>query len=1087
MCAYTNFSEGGDGFMYKRDNIQRLMLFLMALMAFLCFIQKPTVVQAYSDGEVLDHPPVKGLSVDNYFVTGNFEGNAAGIISNDKAQIVGLTHGSSETSAIWSNNDTNYLNINQKQTLSMWVYFGSPDYSKGWSIPDGMAFVLQNDGPNAISNINGEVNSGETLGVWGSDNNPLTNVGDKEIGGVPTVAEQAIQNSFAIEFDTYANHYNNGKPVSYQKYTSNEGTINDLASAKDAFDFLPYNLDNGNNAFLYKAKDDQYSHIAWNYPARTSTYRQLNDLNPPAERTDFLGIKHTSGKSIIGLVHNMGTNDLEHNGVNVYLQKESQNSQNPLDSWRHVTIQYTPPVSGSHFAKLKYKVGDKNPVTGAAQTPKTDVTVPELDMTAFNMTAGEKKLRYGFTAATGSDASTTSAVIFETMPSLINAEVNAYTVDKTTNTRVYPKSKAEYDPVLPNQNDDLMDDDALAMTEAKKVHPDDDLSLNYMFHYIDGEKPASGMTETINVPTNVTVKTDSSGNIGKIHYVSANSIIPSKDVDIPASSLASGVLTCNMDDGIGDPEASDWVTARVELNATADKVPVGSTSLTVPATTARFSNENYEAQAVSTAFDIVEPATSLIITPTSSLKTNLQIGNGTTLTGNISLANDKPISDTDEMSIRTTFDDNDPQVSKETGTANDKFSIPMLAKDLPEGSHTMKVQLIDNNFQTADGPDTLISNELIYEINVTDKKVVVTPEKSDIKVTDNEPVTLTGTYQHSDKTSTTSEGDKSIISYTITNPDGTKQAKIDTTETNDGKYSLILKPFAYDKDADTALSDYKGNTGLKVGKNIVSITVSDPDNHKNDESAEVIVNVPDITPTLTTTDPIKNIVQGDEIDLSGIVGYDGDYKVTPSKLTWYIDANNHSTINSYSCDTPEATPQEQDFTIDPTANEMTDPTEQYTVSIYYTDPYGRKPESQVYKVNIIDKTAMLESTDYKFKSINASSGQRLVGREGTWDLQVKSVMTPWTLTAKASKMVMGAGGSNPVDLNGHMVFISKDNAIHNLNEPTFIRSDADVPGQETTDIAKDWKSDQGVLLNVDSGIVAGTYDGEVEWTLTNGV
>jgi len=1078
--------------MHKKRNIQRLMLFLMALMAFLCFIQKPTVVQAYNDNDVLNNPPIKGLPVNDYFVPGDFSGNTANLISNDKSdQIVELTNGAGQTSAIWSKNEAdNYIDINQKQTLSMWLYFGSPDYSTGSAaVPDGMAFVLQNAGIQAISNIKGKVNAGETLGVWGSDNDPLTNVGDDEVDGVPTVAEQAIQKSFAIEFDTFTNHYNNGKPAQYSIYKyPNDPTdkVNNFPSAHDAFDFLPYNHSDGDNNALYYANDKQYSHIAWNYPARTSSYEQLNTSNPPKLHKPLFGPSYTTGQSIIALIHNVGTDSGE-NGYDVYLQKESINSTNPLESWRHVTIQYTPPAIGSNDATLTYKVGDKNPITGSAQKPITDVTVDKLDLTAFKMGAGENKLRYGFTASTGSKAITTSAAIFETMPSLLNAEVNAYTVDNTTETRIPATVKDKYDPVLPNQNDKLIDDDSFAMTEGKRAHPNDDLSLNYMFHYLTGAKPAKGMTETINVPTNVTVKTDSNGNIGKIHYVSANSNIPNKDVDIPSTDLANGVLTCDMDDGIGDPNSSNWETARVELHATADEIPAGLTSLTVPATTARFSNENYEAQAVSAAFDIVEPATSLIITPTSPLKTNLQIGKGTTLTGDISLANNKPISSTDEMSIRTTFDNNAPQVSKETGTANDKFSIPLLPADLPEGNHTMKVQLIDNNFQTADGTDVLTSNELVYEINVTDKKVVVTPEKSDIDVTDNEPLTLTGTYQHTDNTSTTDEDGKSTISYTITNPDGTKQDPVETTETNDGKYSFTLKPYAYDKAADTALADYKGTTGLKVGKNIVSITVTDPDGHKNDESTDVTVNVPDITPTLTTTDPVKNIVQGDEIDLSGIVGYDGDYKVTPSKLTWYINANNHNTINSYSGDTPATTPQEQDFTIDSTVNGMTDPTKQYTVSIYYTDPYGRKAEAQDYTVNIIDKTAMLESTDYKFKSINANSGQCLVGREGTWNLRVRSVMTPWTLTAKASKMVMGADGANPVDLDGHIIFISKDNIMHNLNEPTFIQSDADVPGDETTEIANKWKSNQGVLLDVDSGIVAGTYDGEVEWTLTNGV
>ncbi|MFC6175455.1 hypothetical protein ACFQAV_01310 [Companilactobacillus huachuanensis] len=1055
----------------------------MALMAFLCFAQKTTVVQAYSDGDVLNNPPIKGLSVEKYFTPGDFTGNKASIISNTNAdQIVGLTNGANQTSAIWSNNDDNYLNIDQKQTLSMWVYFGSPDYSKGWSIPDGMAFVLQNDGPNAISNINGNVNSGETLGVWGSDYNSLTAVGDTRVGGVPTVKEQAIQNSFAIEFDTYTNHYNNGKPVSYFDYKTND-TVADLPSAKDAFDYLPYNHDTGDNAYIYNKKDDQYSHIAWNYPARTSSYEQLNTANPP--KSGFLGI--TSGKSIIALIHHMGTNNADENGNNVYLQKESTNSQNPVDSWRHVTIQYTPPASGSNNATLTYKVGDKNPATGAAQKPMTDVTIDNLDMTAFNMTAGENKLRYGFTAATGAGASTTSAAIFETMPSLVNAEVNAYTVDKTTNTRVYPQAKDEYSPALPNQNDNLIDTESLAMTEAKKIHPDDDLSLNYLFHYITGEKPASGMTETINIPTNVTLKTDSSGNIGKIHYISKNSSIKDKDVDVPASDLVNGVLTCSMDNEIGDLTGDNWEYARVELNATADEIPSGSTSLTVPATTAKFSNENYEAQAVSTAFDIVKPADTLIITATSPLQTDLQLGQGTTLTGDVSLKSGDTISSTDEMSIRTTLDDNEPQVSKETGTANDKFSIPMMAEDLPDGQHTVRVQVIDNNFQTADGTDTLTSNELVYEINVSAKTIVVTPDKTEVAVTDNEPITLAGTYQHSDNTSTTAEDGNSTIYYTITNQDGTKQDPVTTKRTNDGKYSFTLKPYAYDKTADMALSDYTGNTGLKVGTNIVEITVVDADGHKSTSPTDVTVNVPDITPTLTTSDPVKNIIQGTEIELSGIVGYDGDYKVTPSKLTWYINANGHNTINSYSGDTPAATPQEQDFTIDPTANGMTDATKQYTVSIYYTDPYGRESAPQSYTVNIIEKTAMLESTNYKFKNINANSGQRLVGRDGTWDLQVKSVMTPWTLTAKASKMVMGADSPNPVDLDGHLIFISKDSIMHNLNEQTFIQSDSDVPGSETTNIAKNWQANQGILLDVDSGIVAGKYDGEVEWTLVNGV
>jgi hypothetical protein len=50
-------------------------------------------------------------------------------------------------------------------------------------------------GINAISRFNGKPAPGETLGVWGADfDNSSSN---------PRISETAIQNSFAIEFDTF--------------------------------------------------------------------------------------------------------------------------------------------------------------------------------------------------------------------------------------------------------------------------------------------------------------------------------------------------------------------------------------------------------------------------------------------------------------------------------------------------------------------------------------------------------------------------------------------------------------------------------------------------------------------------------------------------------------------------------------------------------------------------------------------------------------------------------------------------------------------------------------------------------------------
>src|SRR5699024_3821774 len=110
----------------------------------------------------------------------------------------------------------------KKQTLSMWLYFGSVKDPRG--IPDGMAFVLQNDdrGANAISKLNGKVNNGETLGVWGSDGNKDVTNTDAGYGGVTPIQKQAIQNSVAIEFDTETNHYGDKKsPKLWNTFNNN--------------------------------------------------------------------------------------------------------------------------------------------------------------------------------------------------------------------------------------------------------------------------------------------------------------------------------------------------------------------------------------------------------------------------------------------------------------------------------------------------------------------------------------------------------------------------------------------------------------------------------------------------------------------------------------------------------------------------------------------------------------------------------------------------------------------------------------------------------------------------------------------------
>lgn len=1017
--------------MRTRRIVSTVFFVVFFIMFSLISLQGTQVQAGPTDTSVLNNPPT-GITLDKYFVKGTFSGNAASVVQNSNgADVVRLTSGISQTGSIWSDSaNTNYLDVTKKQTISMWMYFGLMTTDVG--IPDGMAFVLQNDsrGAEAISKNDKTINNGQSLGVWGMDSTYMS---------TQAIADQAIQKSFAIEFDTFANRNS--------KYNWKPGDpVSQLNGRGSSFDTMPYN--DAMNNYL------RGPHMAWNYPALATTYKDL-------------------GSGYMGMYHNLGT-DSSTNGAGVDFSYRKLSSNTYKDAWKHMTITYIPNSDGK-TAKVHYTFKDKK-IDGTPKSPEVNATA-NIDLSIFSL-GSSKKLRYGFTAATGPSADISNMVVFESMPSLVDAEANAYTVDKTTNTRISNSSSN----IESNQNPDLFGENDQNLTTAKTVHPNDNLTLNYMLNYLSGEEATNGVKTTINIPSNVTITPDAAGNIGKIHYTNAND---SKDVSIAQSSLNNGVLTSNID-SLSDEDGT-WNAARIELNAKANDLPANTTKLNVPSTLGTFEGKNIKIDAQSDSFDIVKPANELIITTDMADPIQVQLDNKFNLTGQISFKNPGPTIDKNDMDIYYQIDDLPVVRTKDTSAGSD-FTIYDLETgsefgQLDVGDHTIKVQVVDNNYPNGSDVDTIGSNVLEYHIKVTNQSVIVTPDKDEITVNDNDPLKLTGTYLHSDGTTTTDEKGTSVVSYTITNEGETTQKEVSDSQTNDGNYSLTLKPYAYDKDASVSLDDYTGNTGLKVGKNIVSINVVDQEGHKS-ESKDVIVNVPDFQPILTTDNDVLNVIKGDSVDLLGNVSYNGDYQIVPSKLTWYINSNGHKTINSYSGDESVATPVSQQFTVDTAANEMTSADTPYTVSIYFTDPYGRKSDSLDYTINIIEKTAMLESDDYKFQDINSSNSPKVVKRSGTWDLQVKSVMSKWVLTAKASKMYTGVD-SDKTALDGNLIYVSPDNEINDMSGPTFIDRNDDDTTEKITDIGGDWAPDQGVLLDVNSSPIAGTYAGKVEWNLTS--
>jgi len=169
---------------------------------------KTTSETAVAATTVQDNPPSK-IDLTNIFTTPS--GSNSTVINNNIVQVTPAT--GNQKGGIWST-VANKIDLTKNFNASMYLYFGDQGANAG----DGMAFVMHNDlkGSNALS-----PNFGSGLGVYAGQN-----PGSSKTDG--------IQNSFAVEFDTYVN--NNGS----------DG-------------YFDTNVTTGN-------------HVAWSYPGKDSTY-----------------------------------------------------------------------------------------------------------------------------------------------------------------------------------------------------------------------------------------------------------------------------------------------------------------------------------------------------------------------------------------------------------------------------------------------------------------------------------------------------------------------------------------------------------------------------------------------------------------------------------------------------------------------------------------------------------------------------------------------------------------------------------------------------------------------------------------------
>lgn len=215
---------------------------------------------------------------------------------NPDTSIIKMTNDKYQTGAVWSNMENdNYFDITKEQKASMWLYLGKINKSDMYT-GDGMAFVLQNDpnGENAIAlSADGIPVNGQSLGVWGADWNTSNH-------DPSNLSKTAIQNSWALEFDTFPNY--NGS------VSSGEGV---------SFDYQVPGI-------YWEGR-----HIAGNYPALSTTYSSAGDF------PNTFYMNHEKPKIYPKLVDN---------------------------HWHHVSITWEP--INDTTGTLSYAYDDKDPGSG---------------------------------------------------------------------------------------------------------------------------------------------------------------------------------------------------------------------------------------------------------------------------------------------------------------------------------------------------------------------------------------------------------------------------------------------------------------------------------------------------------------------------------------------------------------------------------------------------------------------------------------------------------------------------------------------------------------------------------------------------
>lgn len=514
-----------------------------------------------------------GLSMSKYFTintptnnssddTFRFRSNAAFISDNDK--VIVLAHGTDTNSAdntkgsllvsavknktgsygaAWSNANTAYFKPGKPQTISAWLSFGSNGADETIN-GQGMALVLQNnsDGPY-------EMGAGqEGLGVYGYDKS-IIKFNSYSLASTTDVAKTAVQNSIALEFDTQLqdNSKNKYPKVMYSMDAVYPYYSTNSFDTKESGSPIPSGFPDDTSL----GAGGSFGHIAVTYPSDPNSYYATKTPYFSDEtNTNFSPFE--KGYSLFHIHRQQGAN----------LVNDTDSKGNPI-VWHHVTFRWVP-SDDLKTATISYSYNDKETdgtINTQTDTQKQNARIDDsvtVDMSQLGNITKDSKIYWGFTGANNNINNNVASklVSIESIPDLVNAEVDTTITDTTLNKVMYD------DP-----------DDGSSDGTDRKVASGDDLKIDYKLTYDNGREDWQDIVSKIKLPTNVTYNTDG-GKIGTIKYANGDT------EDIPTSALSTDGTTIdykilqNLGDISAKNKVADIIINGVAVNQTDEDIDV---------------------------------------------------------------------------------------------------------------------------------------------------------------------------------------------------------------------------------------------------------------------------------------------------------------------------------------------------------------------------------------------------------------------------------------------------------------------------------------------------------------------------------